>query len=89
MDIVKLSQKSGQISVPKEYRNQHPEVLFFEVEIIDNELKYKPFIKDNDIRNINKKGKYTLEDLKKVQFSSKNKKERNLVNKIDQILYGA
>lgn len=88
MTVVKLNPNSGQIVIPKEYRDKHPNVLYFEVEINNNEIKYKPYFQDDGVRQMPGKKKYSFKDLKKAQFSSKNKKERNLAGKIDQILYG-
>jgi bifunctional DNA-binding transcriptional regulator/antitoxin component of YhaV-PrlF toxin-antitoxin module len=86
MQVVRLS-KSGQIYVPKEYRKKYDEI-FFEVKIIGNELRYKPYVKESGFYNLEKKKKYSYEEfLKLAHFSSKNKKEHNLSAKVDQILY--
>ena len=75
--------------MPKEFRDKYPDVYLFEVEIKDNGIEYKPFQKEEKLYyNLGPK-KYTYQDfLKKAHFSSKNKKERNLAGKIDEILYG-
>ena len=64
MQIVRLS-KSGQIYVPKEYRDKYDEI-FFEVNIVDNELRYKPYVKESGFYNLKKKKKYSYKEF--LQF---------------------
>ncbi len=88
MNIARLS-KSGQIYMPKEFRDKFPDLCLFEIEIENDEIRYKPFRKEEiGYYKLGEK-KYTYKDfLKKAHFSSKNKKEENLSSKIDEILYG-
>lgn len=84
MQTVKLT-SSGQISLPKQYRDRF-DTNIFEYKIIGNEFRAIPLVTDHYITNITGK-KYTLKDLDKAIFTSKNKKETNLAGKIDEILY--
>ncbi len=81
---VKLT-NSGQISLPKQYRDRFNTNLF-EYQIIGNQFTVKPLIIDRQITDL-VGTKYTLKDLEKAIFTSKNKKEKDLASKIDEILY--
>lgn len=83
MNVVRLS-SSGQISLPKEYRDRFDTSLY-EYEIKGNYFLVTPMIKETGQYNTSKK--YSKKDLKKAIFSSRNKREKNLSQKIDKLLY--
>jgi len=79
--VVKVT-TSGQVTLPKIYRDQYDTDLFI-YEIEGTALIVKPL----QIVGAKSSGKYKIQDAPKFVFSSKDKKEKNLATKIDNVLY--
>lgn len=87
MNLVKVS-SSGQITLPKAFRAKF-DTKIYSYQIKDNEFVVVPVKIDlmSEDKQGKNKAKYTLKDLEKVIFTSKNKNEKNIADKIDNILY--
>lgn len=82
MNFVKVT-TSGQITIPKEFRNKFA-TGFFTCELLEDGVFFKPVL----IKKTRpQKKKYTLTEFKKWSFKGKHPEEKNLAGKIDQIIY--
>ena len=81
MNVVQVT-SSGQISIPKALRDGFKTKIFI-CEMVPEGILFKPVETDTDPFPKT----YTLKDLKRGIFRSKNPKEKHLASKIDEILY--
>lgn len=82
MNVVKVT-TSGQITIPIEVRRKF-KTQIFSCELTEEGFLFRPV----EVQKTNpKKYKYTMEEFKKWSFKSKNPKEHNLADKIDEIVY--
>ncbi len=84
MNFIKVG-KSGQITLPKIYRSKYKTDVFT-YEVKDDEFVIMP-VKIMKLNDSKKEKKYTLRDLRKGMFHSKNKRVKNLSEQIDKIIY--
>lgn len=82
MNVVKVT-TSGQITIPTEIRRKFKTQIFV-CELTEEGFLFRPIEVQ---KSKPKKYKYTMDEFKKWSFKDKKSKERNLADKIDDIVY--
>lgn len=83
MNLVKMT-RNGQVTIPVDMR-KHINANYYVCDMKNGAIVFKP-LEVNEGES--KRKKYTMDDFRAFGFEGRDKNEKNLADKVDEITYG-